>query len=1155
MKHTDFVHLHVQTQYSLLEGACQIKPLIKKAVELRFPALAITDHGNLFGAIPFYQTAMAEGIKPIIGMGAYVAPSSRFEKTSHGIKDASFQLNLLCRDDAGYHNLMKLSSIGYLEGFYYKPRVDKDVLKKYSDGLIAMSGCQKGEIPYYLRNNQKEEAIKAIQAYQEIFGPDNFYLEIYDHGIPDEKMVVDGLIELGRELGAPIVATNDVFYIDPDDAQAHDVLLCIGNGTTIDQENRVRLATNQYHLRSAAEMVKLFEHVPEAIKNTKVIAERCNLELDFSKTFLPKFEPPAGETEAQYVRKLCDDGLRSKLPAGSITQEYIDRLDYELGTIEQMGYYSYFLTVWDFIHYAKQQGIPVGPGRGSAAGSLVAYSLGITNLDPLKYGLIFERFLNPDRVSMPDIDIDFCYERRDEVIDYVKRKYGQDNVAQIITFGTMAAKGVVRDVGRAMNMSFQEVDAIAKLVPAELNMTLELAMKQEPRLKDLVKDDARVGRLMENCLALEGMTRHAGKHAAGVVISDFPLTDRVPLYKSKDLISTQYSMNILEKVGLLKVDFLGLKTLTMIDKTCKAVKARQGIEIDIDTIPLDDTKAYDLLCRAETFGVFQLESSGMRDILKKLQPRVFDDITALLALYRPGPLGSGMVDDFIKCKHDPTKIKYDHPALEPVLKETYGVILYQEQVMKIVSELAGFSLAKADLLRRAMGKKIVEVMEREKTAFIDGSVKNGLKVSVADKIWRLIEYFSGYGFNKSHSAAYAFVSYQTAYLKANYPVEFMTSLLTTEMGNTDKIVRHIDEAKRMGISVLAPSVNESVAAFKCLPTQNDDEVINGTIRFGLSAVKNVGSSAIETIVAEREKDGEYKSFFDLTERVDLRQCNRKVLESLIRAGAFDACGMVRARLMAMLDQAIDMGSKRQRDRQTGQTSFLDIFEASGDEFATTSMPDVEEWPESQLLAYEKEVLGFYLSAHPLSKYEKILQTYATATSENLADFSDGAEVTVGGIINSLKEITTKKGDRMAFASFEDLTGSCEVVIFPKMYKECVEMLTVDATLFVRGKINMRDDQPSLLAEELIPLSEVSRKLTRGVSVNLVTTGLSQDTLGRLKTILDAHKGQVPLYLTFKKANGTSMMISAGDTFRVDTNDELFQQIEDLLGENSIKIKT
>lgn len=1142
--HSDFVHLHCHTQYSLLDAASRVSDLLKRSVELKFPALAITDNGNMFGTIDFYTQAMKKGIKPIIGMDAYVAPDSRFDKQAHGIKEASFRLTLLARDEQGYRNLMKLTSIGYLEGFYYRPRVDKEVLQKYSEGLIALSGSLRGEIPYYTRNGQPQEAKRAIREYLDIFGKNNFYLEVMDQGLEPQKKILAEYINFGKEFGIKLVATNECRYVYRQDAKAHDALICIGTGSALDEANRMRYQGDNYYLKSTEEMKDLFKEVPEAIRSTIEIAERCNLELDFSKTHLPYFTPPTGKTQESYAKELCEAGLKERMP-DTIPEDYQARLKRELELIQKMGYTSYFLVVWDFIHYAREHGIPVGPGRGSAAGSLVAYVLGITNVDPIKHGLIFERFLNPDRVSMPDIDIDFCYEKRDQVIDYVKRKYGTDNVAQIITFGTMAARAVVRDVGRVMGFSYQDVDRIAKLIPMELQITIEDALKKEPKLKELMETDTRVLQLIETSKALEGLARHASTHAAGVVISDAPLTEYVPLFKANEQVSTQYTMKDLEKIGLLKMDFLGLKTLTMIDQALQLIKKTHQVEIDIDKLLFDDKESYEMLGRAESAGVFQLESSGMRDLLKKMKPSVFDHLVALLALYRPGPLGSGMVDDFIRRMHNPSLIKYDYPALEPILKETYGVILYQEQVMRIVSDLAGFTLAQADSLRRAIGKKIPEIMDKEKKGFIDGAAKKGVPHNVAEKIWNLIDYFSGYGFNKSHSTAYALVSYQTAYLKAHYPLEFMTALLTSEMGNTAKVVRYIEEAKKMGIEVQPPSVNESSAEFTC--TEN-------RIRFGLTAVKNVGTTAIDSILASRKEGGPFKTFYDFTERVDLRVCNRKVLESLIKCGAFDEFNLFRAQLMALIDNALEVGSSLQKDKNRGQFSF---FGAGADQEFTENgekAPDIPEWPESQKLAYERELLGFYVTSHPLARYSKLLKNYATTSTDTLSEFKDQAEVSIGGLVDSIKEILTKKGDKMAFVNLQDLSGSCELVVFPETYKASLAVLQKDAPVFVRGKINARDDMPKILADEIVAMDDVQSRFTRSICINLQTAGLDASLLTELRGVLGKHKGQTPVYMSFQDPLGKSALIHSGEGLKVKTTDELLGAIERLVGENSVKIR-
>jgi len=1146
MPHSDFVHLHCHTQYSLLDAASKIPQLMKRAQELQFPALAMTDHGNLFGAIEFYEEAQRHGIKPIIGMEAYIAPGSRFDKQAHGIKEASFHLTLLARDEEGYRNLMKLTSIGYLEGFYYRPRIDKEVLKAHSKGLIGLSGCLKGEVPYYTWNDRPEEARRALGEFIEIFGKENFYLELCDQGLEPQAKLIRAYGDLARQFGVGRVATNDCHYIHQKDASAHDALICIGTGANLDEPNRMRYQGDQYYLKSAEEMHKLFQEFPEALKATLEITERCNLELHFNQTHLPRFEPPEGKTKEGYLEELCFTHLRTRV-GGPPASEYQERLRYELSLINKMGFTSYFLIVWDFIRYAKEKAIPVGPGRGSAAGSLVAYALGITDIDPIAHGLLFERFLNPERISMPDIDIDFCYERRDEVIDYVKRKYGTENVAQIITFGTMAARAVLRDVGRVMGISYPEVDRLAKLIPMELNMTIEQALEREPKFRELAQADQRIASLIETSKSLEGLARHASTHAAGVVISDVPLPEYTPLFKTDDQTTTQYSMTALEKIGLLKMDFLGLKTLTVIDDTMKIVKRTRGIEVKVHEIPFDDRPAYEMLGRGDAQGVFQLESSGMRDLLKKMKPSRFGDLVALLALYRPGPLGSGMVDDFIRRMHNPNLIQYDHPKLEPILKETYGIILYQEQVMKIVSDLAGFSLAKADLLRRAMGKKIPEIMEREKKAFMEGCRAKGIGERIAEKIWNLIEYFSGYGFNKSHSTAYAFISYQTAYLKANYAIEFMTALLTSEMGNTDKIVRYIECSKKMGIEVLPPSVNESYSEFSCADEHR--------IRFGLTAVKNVGTTAIDSIIGARKKAGPFRSFTDFTQRVDSRVCNRKVLESLIKCGAFDEFGRRRSQLMAMLDRAIEVGSSAQKDRQRGQLSFFGgLAEGSNTPHDSFQMPDIPEWPESQLLAFERELLGFYVTTHPLSKYEKTLKSYATASTDTLTEFRDQEEVTLGGVVDGLKEILTKKGDKMAFLTLQDLTGSCEVVVFPDLYKAGSALMRKDATVFIRGRINSRDDIPKVIAEEVVPLDEVKKRFTRLVSIDLHTAGLDPELLQKLKEILSSHRGKVPVYLSFRDPSGKTAVIQPGDDFRVETTDQLFQAIESLVGENAVKIR-
>ncbi|MFH1383990.1 MAG: DNA polymerase III subunit alpha [Candidatus Omnitrophota bacterium] len=1144
--HTSFTHLHVHTQYSLLDGGCKVTDLIKRSCELRFPAIAITDHGNMFGVINFYTEAMKQGIKPIIGMEAYIAPQSRFDKSTAGLRETAFHIVLLARDEEGYKNLMKLSSIGYREGFHYRPRIDKNVLREYSAGLIGLSACLRGEVAYLVLNKRGDEAQKVVSEYVDIFGKNNFFLEVQDHGLKEQKIINQAFCALEKKTGVGLVATNDVHYLSQKDASAHEALLCIQTGTTLSDPDRMKMSTPNFYLKSEEEMRALFNDIPHALHNTLEIAERCNVEIDLASTHLPHFKVPEGKTEVLYFKELCQNGLESHF-GKKIPSEYQKRLDYELSMINKMGYMSYFLIVWDFVKFAKDHNILVGPGRGSAAGSLVSYVLNITEVDPLQFGLIFERFLNPDRVSLPDIDIDFCYERRDEVINYVAKRYGQDNVAQIITFNTMAARGAIRDVGRVMGMPYGEVDKIAKLIPEELNITINKALKAEPRLKELVNTSHEVAQLIKTAKALEGLSRHASVHAAGVVISDKILTDYVPLFKANDVISTQYTMKDLEKIGLLKMDFLGLKTLTVINEAVKIIQQTRNETITIKDIPFNDEKTYDLLCHSETFGVFQLESSGMRDILRKLKPRNFEDIAALLALYRPGPLGSGMVDDFINRKNNNAAIIYDHPLLEPILKETYGVILYQEQVMKIVSALAGFSLSQADLLRRAMGKKTPEIMEEQKKNFIEGAVKNKIQRDVAAKIFNLIEYFAGYGFNKSHSVAYSFISYQTAYLKANFPLEFMTAILTSEKDNTDKIVRYIDEAKRLGVTILPPCVNESQSAFTCSLDDN-------SIRFGLSAVKNVGVTSIDSIISTRNHNGKFSSLYNFTENVDLRVTNRKVVESLIKCGAYDSFGYKRSQLMASLDNALEVGSKVQKDRISGQLSFFKDFEEQKEfQHNGQKIPHISEWAEGQLLAFEKEVLGFYISSHPLAKHERLLKVYTTANSATLVTFSDQTEVSVGGIIDSISNKTTRKGDPMCFVRLQDLEGKCEIVVFPEVLKKSVGILQNDALVFVRGKVNAREDEAKIIANEIIPLHEVRKRLTKVFTIDLFTAGLNQEILGQLRDILTRHRGAVPVYLNFKEPDGKYTQVIAGEDVKVSSTEDLFTEVETLLGENTIKI--
>lgn len=1109
---------------------------------MKMPAIAITDHGNMFGAIEFYQACMQSGVKPIIGSEVYIAPHSRLDKTIHRGGETSNHLILLARDETGYGNLIKLVSIGYLEGFYYKPRIDKEVLAKYSEGLIALSSCLKGELARLAMENNEQKIKELARQYQDIMGKENFYFELQDTLIPEQKKVNRVLVKLGRELDIGVVATNDVHYLTRERARSHEALLCIQTQTTLDDPNRMKLQTDQFYLKSAEEMKELFKDVPEAISNTIKITERCNLELDFSKTFLPHYPPPKGLTRSGYLRKLCEEGIKKRY--ADVTPEKKERLEYELGVINKAGYTSYFLIAWDFVSYAREQGIVVGPGRGSAAGSIVSYCLGITDIDPLKYNLLFERFLNQERVSMPDIDIDFCYERRGEVIDYVIKKYGQDNVAQIITFGTMAARAVIRDVGRAMNIPYADVDRIAKLVPTDLNIKLGLALEKEPELKRLYDSDPTIKDLIDISRHLEGLTRHASTHAAGVVISEDPLVNHTPLFKTGDgQVSTGYAMASLEKIGLLKMDFLGLRTLTVIQEALKIINKVNNINLKIEEVPIDDNKTFKLFSRAETMGIFQLESSGMRDLLKKLKPQKFEDIVALVALYRPGPIGSGMLDDFMKRKHKETEVRYDHRLLEPILKETYGIIVYQEQVMMIVSSLAGFSLAQADILRRAIGKKTPEIMEQHKKAFIDGASKNKIDRRIAEKIFNLIEHFAGYGFNKSHSAAYAMISCRTAYLKANYPVEFMTALLTSEKDNTDKIVEYIDEAELMGLKILPPDVNESFANFTM--------VGKDSIRFGLGAVKNVGQTAIDSIIETRKTKGSFKTLYEFCERTDSRLVNKKVMESLIKCGAYDSLGFKRSQMFAMLQRAMDMANTIQKERSMGQM----LLFSDQAEVVNNEVPNIKEWPEGQLLHFEKEILGFYITGHPLARYEKLLQEYSTADSSKLKELGDGAKIRFGGIINKVKNTVTKRtGDKMAIMMMEDLEGVVEVLVFPSSYKNVSKYVQPNLAVFVEGRLNLREDRPKIIVEDIVPIDEARPRFTKKLTVNIVSIGLENNILEDVKKIFQRHKGNIPVYLSVStKKNGSYNIVVDKDLFVSPTND-LVAELEELIGRDHIKFE-
>ncbi|MEW5800516.1 MAG: DNA polymerase III subunit alpha [bacterium] len=1188
MNSSDFVHLHTHTQYSLLDGACRINRLIEKAKQWGMPAVAITDHGNMFGAVEFYQTVKKAGLKPIIGCEVYVAPKSRKEKSStRGITDASYHLVLLAKDWSGYQNLVRLVTSGYLEGFYYRPRIDKELLSQHAQGLIALSACLKGEIPYLLARGMKQEAREVIVQYRDIMGKENFFLEVQSNGIPEQDQVNRELVALAKELDLALVATNDCHYIEKSEAFSHEVLLCLQTGKTLNDPKRMRMSTDQFYFRPPEEMIALFQEIPEAVKNTLAIAERCTVEFQFGQYFLPNYQPPDGFTLESYLEELacqgtmkryhgvlgdgCDPkiyldqirqgtassseggGVKSMSFQGTPQQRIIlERLDTELKVIKKMGFPGYFLVVWDFVHYARSKGIAVGPGRGSAAGSLVAYALGITDIDPLAYDLLFERFLNPERVSMPDIDIDFCMRRRDEVISYVGKRYGQENVAQIITFGTMAAKGVLRDVGRVLDMDYADVDRIAKLIPAVLNISLEEALQQEERLRNLIQEDEKVARLFEISKVLEGLTRHASTHAAGIVISPRPLVEFLPLYKGSkegDEIVCQFQMKDIEKIGLLKMDFLGLRTLTVIQDALQLIFESRKEQLDLNAISMEDEATFNLLKEARTVGIFQLESSGMRDLLRRMKPDRFEDLIALVALFRPGPLGSGMVDDFIQRKFGKVAIRYDHPCLESILKETYGVIVYQEQVMKIASELAGFSLGDADLLRRAMGKKDPAVMARQKDKFMSGASARGVDSQIAEKIFNLIFHFAGYGFNKSHSAAYALISYRTAYLKAHYPVELMAALMTSEMENTDDVVKFINEAREMGIAILPPDVNESQTYFN---------VVDGRIRFGLAAIKNVGENAVAAIIRAREKGGKFSDLFDFCRRVDLRPVNKRVMESLVKSGAFDSLGGHRAQMIHALDEAVEFGQMMQKAKNSRQTSLFDYDEEQengGDGGLAHALPQAEVWHESQLLQYEKEVIGFYITGHPLNRYESDLKLYTRHTTQDISSLPAKQEIKIGGLLKLDREILThKKGERMAFVTLEDIYGTVEVVLFPEVYKSAAELVSQEVPVLIKGQVDIKDERTNVLATEVIPLDELRKKLVRELHLKLPLEGLTSQDLQELHHIFHNHQGRCRLYLHFLSEGEKELIFLAGPGIRVEPSEELIMEIEKRLGKGSVLLE-
>jgi len=1138
MKKIPFVHLHCHTEYSLLDGAARIEPLLQAAQEAGMPALAITDHGVMCGVVDFYRKAAKWGVKPILGCEVYVAPRSRFDRV-HGVDDRLSHLVLLAENDEGYRNLMQLVSRAHLEGFYYKPRVDRELLEQYSRGLIALSACLAGQVPEALLRGDWSAARSAAGTLAEIFGRESFFLELQNHGLAEQQRVNPLLHKLAGELALPLVATNDLHYVKQQDAALQDVLLCIQTGKTLQDEDRtLRFAGDQFYLKSGGEMARSLPDWPQALSNTIRIAERCQVEMDFSSLHLPDFPVPAGYTPESYLRHLCRLGADRRYP--TVTAEVEQRLEYELGVIVPMGFAGYFLIVQDFVNWARRRGIQVGPGRGSAAGSLVAFVLGITDLDPLRYGLLFERFLNPGRVSMPDIDIDFCYQRRDEVLEYIVQKYGSNRVAQIITFGTMMARAAIRDVGRVLGIPIPEVDRIAKLIPEELGITIKRALESSAELRRIYDGDERVRQLLATAQALEGMPRHASTHAAGVVIGKGELMQYVPLQKSGETVVTQFPKETVEEIGLLKMDILGLRTLTVMDEAVQAVGKREP-GLALDRLELDDPATYELLSRGETIGIFQLESAGLRSLIRELKPNRFDDLVALVALYRPGPLGSGMVEDFIQRKHGLSQVVYPHPRLASILSDTYGVIVYQEQVMQIAHTLAGFSLAEADDLRRAMGKKKPEVLAAYRDRFLSGAIQLGVEEEVGHRVFSLMEYFAGYGFNRSHSAAYALIAYQTAYLKTHYPVEFMAALLSSVMSNTAKMAFYIEECRRMQIDVLPPDINESLERFTA---------VGGRIRFGLSGVKQVGEGAVAAILDARRDRIPFASLIDLCLRVDTRQVNRRVLENLIRAGAFSSLGVARSRLLQSLDRTMELVHRSQKMRSGGQGSLFD-FGLTEEPLTADNLsdPDLPEFQPRELLEMEREVLGLYLSGSPLEEHRAQLAQSTTHTIAELQIETDAQPVIVGGLVAGVKRTVTKRGETMAYTTLEDTTGSIEVVVFPRIYQSVARHLQPGSVVIGRGRLQKQEETVRLLADSIEPLQEEKGKYKIFVKLPGMTS--ERELTEAITSILKEHPGNNQVYLHFAAEKKT---ILTHPEFWVALDPGLLIKIQLLLGEDSFSVR-
>ena len=1128
MKEKNFAHLHVHTEYSLLDGAARVKDLIEQTKNLGMDSVAITDHGTMFGIIDFYKNAVEIGVKPIIGCEFYLAQKSHLDhEIVDGIKN--FHLVLLAENNEGYKNLVKLASLAATEGFYYRPRIDKELLRKYHDGLIALSACTAGEIPKNILRDNFSRAVELTKEYAEIFGKENFFLELQNHGLEEEKKVRDALIKISRELNIGLVATNDVHYVWREDSEFHDILLCIQTNKIASDKKRLRFSSDDYFLKSPEEMRFLFAETPDACENTLKIAERCNVTLEFGKLQLPAFPIPAQYAdEKNYLRELCREKISERYKI--VTNEIQSRLDYELGVIDKMGYDGYFLIVWDFINYAKKNKIPVGPGRGSAAGSIVAYILGITDLDPLKYNLLFERFLNPERVTMPDIDVDFCYIRREEVIEYVKKFYGEDRVAQIVTFGTLAAKAAIRDVVRVLDIPYSEGSRIIKMIPAELKITLEKALQTSPELKSEYNANPQVRRIIDLAKKLEGLPRHSSVHAAGIVISKNPLTDFVPVMLSGNMLVTQYDKDKIEELGLLKMDFLGLRTLTIIDETLANIRKSRGEKTDLAKIPLQDELTGKMISAGKTGAVFQMESAGMITMIRELKPQSFEDLIPTVALYRPGPLGSGMVEDFINGKHGEKKVEYLHPKLEPILKETFGVILYQEQVMQIVQKLAGFSLGQADLMRRAMGKKKPKIIMEQKENFLNGCLANGLEKNLAEKIFELLLHFADYGFNKSHSAAYALIAWQTAYLKAHYPAEFMSAMLSAVM-DSDKVFSYVELSRKMGIKVLPPDINLSSSHFF---------VENGAIRFGLSAIKNLGEPAVDGVIKVRESEGKFKSLIDFCRRVDLKNFTAKAMENLVKCGAFDSIDTRRTALLESLKDSVAEGFQKRKDDSRGQ---IGLFGETEIHETAKVLPNVKERPKNEILSWEKETLGFYFSGHPLDEFAEKFSDLIKVSDIKNNKIKDGRRVKVGGMVSEVKRLTTKRGESMAFLMLEDFSDNMKITVFPNVFYRVSNLLVPNEAIVVSGKAENLNDSWQILADAVTN----AKNYTSEIYLKILPEKEKPETFEKLREIFANHSGKSFVYL-----NRRDKWQKLGNDYKISADKKTRSELENLLGGENVK---